>query len=177
MKYKDFKDDISGASWNSPAKTEAVYSRVQTPLGEITLVRGPSSTRTPVALADGWEDWVVSLAGVAEARVWDLGAPIYVGRKRLVAGAAGEFNGAGFNIRTHSPFRRSARIVSFDGLGITFTVRGIKVHVHEGGNCIATSTVGDWDIIAPSVAGVISICLSVWAGMAHFLQTPVFRML
>ncbi|WP_405899181.1 hypothetical protein OG242_18190 [Streptomyces sp. NBC_00727] len=177
MRYKDFKDEISGALWSSPAKTEAVYSRVETPLGEVALLRGPSSTRTPIALADAWEDWVVTLTGVAEARVRDLGVPLYVGRKRLESGVEGELNGAKFSIRTHSSFRRSARIVSFDGLGITFTVHRLKVYVHEGDNCVATGVAGDWDIVTPSAAGIISICLFVWADMAHFLRTPFFRML
>ncbi|MEV5654192.1 hypothetical protein [Streptomyces sp. NPDC052291] len=177
MRYKDFKYDISGALWSSPAKTEAVYSRVETPLGEVTLLRGPSSTRTPIAVADGWEDWIVTLSGVSEAKVAGLGAPLYVGRKRLEFGVEGELNGAEFSIRTHSSLRRSARIVSFDGLGITFTVRGLKVFVHEGDNCVATAVAGDWDIVTPSAAGIISICLFVWADMAYFLRTPFFRRL
>ncbi|WLQ35429.1 hypothetical protein P8A18_19260 [Streptomyces castrisilvae] len=177
MRYKDFKYDISGALWSSPAKTEAVYSRVDTPLGEVTLLRGPSSTRTPVALADAWEDWVVTLTGVAEVKVRDLGVPLYAGRKRLESGAEGELNGTEFSIRTHSSLRRSARIIAFDGLGITFTVRRLKIYVHEGDNCVATAVAGDWDIVTPSAAGIMSICLFVWADMAYFLRTPFFRIL
>ncbi|MEU2022570.1 hypothetical protein ABZ565_10430 [Streptomyces sp. NPDC016469] len=178
MELKGFTKHVSPTMWAAPAKSVAVYGRVDTPLGEATLERGPSSTRTPEALANGWEEWVVTLAGTAEARVRDLGSPVFnVCRKRLEAGVEGEFNGSRFSIHTHSSFRRSARIVSFDGLGITFTARGLTLYAHEGDTCIARGGVGRWTTTTHSAAGIISMCLFEWAGMSHFLQTPFFRML
>ncbi|TRV74249.1 hypothetical protein FKN01_24950 [Streptomyces sp. 130] len=150
---------------------------MDTPLGEITLERGPSATRTPEALANGWEDWVLTLGEGPELRVRDVGAEEYIVRKRLEAGVEGEFNGKRFSVRTRSSFRRSARIVAFDGLGITFTARRLTLYAYEGNTCTAKGSAGRWTTTTRSAAGILSMCLFEWARMAHFLRTPFFRML
>lgn len=173
----DFTREVSLTAWRSPAKTGMIFARAATHIGEVVLVRGPSAHPTALSAAEGREEWTISLPEAVSMKIAEFGAPGVVSARILKSGTLGELNGVPFEIRTVSSFRKSSRKVLFDGLGIVFVTRGLRIYACQDGVDIASRFAGRWETSVLSPTGIVSLCLFEWGEMAHFLRTPFMRLL
>ncbi|MFE7414816.1 hypothetical protein [Streptomyces laurentii] len=130
-------------------------------------------------MANGWEDWILSLRGEERLTVSGFAAPGYDSRKRIRGGLDGHLDGVGIRVTAASALVQSKRWVRLAGtpLEITLRPRGLSIDLREGDVVRAVRSPAGWRFLEPTDRVVLVACLFEWADMEYFLRTPGVRVL
>ncbi|MFF2953005.1 hypothetical protein ACFVVU_16860 [Kitasatospora sp. NPDC057965] len=175
-----FERQVGFRAWQSPAGERERYASAQTKLGEAVLLRGRAVQGGVEAQWNGWEEWVITLAGAELVVLRDIAVPGIAARRRVSKAVHGTLGGAELKLSGRRTLRPSGRYVVFEtpGRSISFRPHGLGVRVLDGQeNLLAQRISGQWQETVPSEDAIGAICAFEWGGLDHFMDSPLMAVL
>ncbi|MET8704377.1 hypothetical protein ABZW10_36810 [Kitasatospora sp. NPDC004723] len=175
-----FERHVGFGEWQSPAKERKRCASAQTALGEAVLLRGRATQGGVEAQWDGWEEWVITLAGVELIVLRDIAVPGLAARRRISKAVHGTLRGAELKVSGRRTFRPGSRYVVFEtpGGSISFRPQGLGVRVLDGQeNLLSHRVSGQWQETVSSGDVIGAICVFEWGGLDHFMDSPLMTLL
>ncbi|MFE7191780.1 hypothetical protein [Kitasatospora sp. NPDC057541] len=175
-----FERHVGVGEWRSPARERKRCASAQTALGEAVLLRGRATQGGVEAQWNGWEEWVITLAGAEIVVLRDIAVPGPAACRRVSKAVHGTLRGAELKVSGRRPLRPSGRYVVFEtpGGSISFRPQGLGVRVLGGQeNLLAHRVSGRWQEMVPSGDVIAAVCVFEWGGLDHFMDSPLMALL
>lgn len=171
--------NVSAPRFAAPATAEYEAAYADTPTGRLTLVRAPSSTRSPESVANKHEDWKFLLDDKECGVLHDVAAPGYPIRARIRNGVDAEMHGESCHVSARSgilPRQRYVEIL-YSNSRSRFRTNGVSTWldgIEESKT--AERKLGKWMINNEDERAIVDICIFEMCEFDFFLRSPILML-